>query len=201
MTTKRGSQYSIQSDGAVLRGRIDPSKGKRKGKIPSGTESTQGSALSPRQVPEIPIISEPELELSMSDSNRYRSHSEGSNRHLHEPLQAVLQREEIVRYSNGSTPLSSKPQIKKIKQYHYKEKEAAKEETPVASTSKPQSNPLPQEGKKKKKKNWRKPYSPTYRIPKIQKDAMNNVFNIARTLMEFEDKEEQRMRQPHFPKK
>ncbi|MBW0532298.1 hypothetical protein O181_072013 [Austropuccinia psidii MF-1] len=90
MTTRRGSQYSIQSDGAGLRGRTDPSKGKRKGNIPSGTESTQGSALSQRQVPEMPMISEPELELSMSNSNRYKSHSEGSNRHLHEPVQAVL---------------------------------------------------------------------------------------------------------------
>ncbi|MBW0586805.1 hypothetical protein O181_126520 [Austropuccinia psidii MF-1] len=90
MTTRRGSQYSIKSDGAGLRGRIDPSKGKRKGKIPSGTESTQVIALSQRQVPEMPLISEPELELSISDSNRYKSHSEVSNRHLHEPVQAVL---------------------------------------------------------------------------------------------------------------
>ncbi|MBW0573144.1 hypothetical protein O181_112859 [Austropuccinia psidii MF-1] len=37
------------------------------------------------------MISDPELELSMSDSNRYKSHSKVSNRHLHEPLQAVLQ--------------------------------------------------------------------------------------------------------------
>ncbi|MBW0564588.1 hypothetical protein O181_104303 [Austropuccinia psidii MF-1] len=73
--------------------------------------------------------------------------------------------------------------------------------SPVASTSKLQANPLPQEGKNNKKKNWRKPYSPSYRIPKIQKDASNNVFNMARTLMEFKDNEEQRMRQPHFPKK
>ncbi|MBW0470242.1 hypothetical protein O181_009957 [Austropuccinia psidii MF-1] len=36
------------------------------------------------------MISESELELSMSDSNRYKSHSEGSNRHLHEPVQALL---------------------------------------------------------------------------------------------------------------
>ncbi|MBW0569846.1 hypothetical protein O181_109561 [Austropuccinia psidii MF-1] len=90
MTTRRGSQYSIQSDGAGLRGRIDSSKGKRKGNIPSGTESTQGSALSQRQVPEMPMISEPELELSMSDSKRYKSHSEGSNRHLNEPVPTVL---------------------------------------------------------------------------------------------------------------
>ncbi|MBW0582478.1 hypothetical protein O181_122193 [Austropuccinia psidii MF-1] len=90
MTTRRGSQYSIQSDGAGLRGRIDPSKGKRKGNIPSRKEYTQGSALSQRQVPEMPIISEPELELSMSNSKRYQSHSEGSDRHLNEPVQAVL---------------------------------------------------------------------------------------------------------------
>ncbi|MBW0504730.1 hypothetical protein O181_044445 [Austropuccinia psidii MF-1] len=75
------------------------------------------------------------------------------------------------------------------------------EEAPVAFTSKPQANPLPQEGKKNNKKNWRKPFSPSYMISKIQKDAMDNVFNMARTLMEFKDKEEQRMRQPHFLKK
>ncbi|MBW0588069.1 hypothetical protein O181_127784 [Austropuccinia psidii MF-1] len=90
MTTRRGSQYSIQSDGAGLRGRTSSSKGKRKGNILSGTESTKGSALSQRQVPEMPMISEPELELSMRDTNRYKSHSEGSNRHLHEPVQTVL---------------------------------------------------------------------------------------------------------------
>ncbi|MBW0587975.1 hypothetical protein O181_127690 [Austropuccinia psidii MF-1] len=43
-----------------------------------------------RQVPDIPMISETELELSMSSSNRDKSHSEGSNRHLYEPVQSVL---------------------------------------------------------------------------------------------------------------
>ncbi|MBW0591249.1 hypothetical protein O181_130964 [Austropuccinia psidii MF-1] len=116
-------------------------------------------------------------------------------------LRKFLKEEEIVRYSNGWNPLSSKPQIKNIKEYHSKKKEATKEEAPVPSMSKPQANPLPQEGKKNKKKNWRKPYSPSYRIPKILKDAMDNFFSMARTLMEFKDKEEQRMRQPYFPKK
>ncbi|MBW0592914.1 hypothetical protein O181_132629 [Austropuccinia psidii MF-1] len=90
MPTRRGSKYSIQLDGTGIRGRIDSSKGKIKREIPSGTESTQGSALSQRQVPEISIISEQELELNMTYLNRYKSHSEGSNRHLHEPVQAVL---------------------------------------------------------------------------------------------------------------
>ncbi|MBW0573801.1 hypothetical protein O181_113516 [Austropuccinia psidii MF-1] len=116
-------------------------------------------------------------------------------------LKEFLTEEKIVRYSNGWNPLSSKPQIKNIKDYHSRKKEVTKVEAPVASTRKPQANPLPQEGKKKKENNWRKPYSPRCRVLKIQKDATDNVFNMARTLMEFKDKEEQRMRQPHFPKK
>ncbi|MBW0472277.1 hypothetical protein O181_011992 [Austropuccinia psidii MF-1] len=63
------------------------------------------------------------------------------------------------------------------------------------------SQPTSPRREEKQEKNCRKPYSPSYRIPKIQKDAMENVFNMSRTLMEFKDKEEKRMRQPHFPKK
>ncbi|MBW0549759.1 hypothetical protein O181_089474 [Austropuccinia psidii MF-1] len=111
MTTRRGSQYSIQSDGSGLRGGIYSSKGKRKGNIPSGTESTQVSALSQRQVPEMPIISEPELEISMSNSNRYKSHSEGSDRHLHELLQAVPH--SVQRQGLGNVA-SNKPRSDKL---------------------------------------------------------------------------------------
>ncbi|MBW0590475.1 hypothetical protein O181_130190 [Austropuccinia psidii MF-1] len=75
------------------------------------------------------------------------------------------------------------------------------EEAPVASTSKPHASQPPQEGNKNKEKNWRKPYFPSYRIPKIQKDSMDNVFNMARTLMEFKDKDKEIMRKPDLPKK
>ncbi|MBW0562685.1 hypothetical protein O181_102400 [Austropuccinia psidii MF-1] len=116
MTTRRGSQYAIQSDGAGLRGRIDPSKRERKGNIPSGTEFTEGGALSQRQVPEMPMISEPELELGMSNSNGYKSHSEGSDRHLHEPVKAVihsLQRQGLGNVaSNTPSACDSKPEHK-----------------------------------------------------------------------------------------
>ncbi|MBW0505099.1 hypothetical protein O181_044814 [Austropuccinia psidii MF-1] len=98
-------------------------------------------------------------------------------------LKRFLTEEEIVVYSNGWNPLSSKPQIKNIKEYNSKKSEASKEEGSVASTRKPQANQSPQKRKENKKKNWIKPYSPSYRIPKIQKDAMDNVFNMARTLM------------------
>ncbi|MBW0539573.1 hypothetical protein O181_079288 [Austropuccinia psidii MF-1] len=109
--TRRGSQYSIQSDGAGLRSRIDTFKGKRKGKIPSVTESTQGSAISQRKVSEIPIISEPKLEPSMSSSNRYRSQSEGSNRHMHEPVKAALHsvQGQVLGKFGTNTPRSDEP--------------------------------------------------------------------------------------------
>ncbi|MBW0587898.1 hypothetical protein O181_127613 [Austropuccinia psidii MF-1] len=38
------------------------------------------------------------------------------------------------------------------------------------------------------------PYSQCYMIPKIQQDAMENVFQMARTMMELQKKEEARLR-------
>ncbi|MBW0574118.1 hypothetical protein O181_113833 [Austropuccinia psidii MF-1] len=49
------------------------------------------------------MISEPELELSISDSNRYKSHPEGSDRHLHEPLQTVLHIVQVQGLGNVAT--------------------------------------------------------------------------------------------------
>ncbi|MBW0593115.1 hypothetical protein O181_132830 [Austropuccinia psidii MF-1] len=43
--------------------------------------------------------------------------------------------EEIVKYSNGWSPLSSKPQFKKIKEYLAKKREANKAEAPSKHTS------------------------------------------------------------------
>ncbi|MBW0555435.1 hypothetical protein O181_095150 [Austropuccinia psidii MF-1] len=57
-----------------------------------------------------------------------------------------------------------------------------------------------QKEKGKAKTKWNKPYPQNYRIPKKQKTAMDNVFNMARTLMEFKNKEEERLNQS-FPKK
>ncbi|MBW0570171.1 hypothetical protein O181_109886 [Austropuccinia psidii MF-1] len=105
MTVRRGSQYSIQSDGGGLRSRFVPSKGKRKGKIPSGKESTQEGAISKGKVPNMHGISEPEVELSMNNSNRDKSHSGGSNRHLYEPIQTVLYSVQGQRLKNVPTNL------------------------------------------------------------------------------------------------
>ncbi|MBW0544067.1 hypothetical protein O181_083782 [Austropuccinia psidii MF-1] len=103
MTTRRVSQYSIKSDGGGLRARIIAKKGKIKGKIPIGTEYIQGSAISQREVHKRPIIYEPELELSMSNSKRYKSHSECSNTHLREPVKAVLHDVQGKRLGNVAT--------------------------------------------------------------------------------------------------
>ncbi|MBW0522438.1 hypothetical protein O181_062153 [Austropuccinia psidii MF-1] len=110
MTTRRGSQYSIKSDGTGLKSIIYPQKGKIKHQLLSGTEYTQESAISQRQVPEKSIISGPQLELSMSNSDRYKSHSEGSNRHINGPVKAVLHIAQGQRLGNASTnlPISNK---------------------------------------------------------------------------------------------
>ncbi|MBW0571934.1 hypothetical protein O181_111649, partial [Austropuccinia psidii MF-1] len=113
------------------------------------------------------------------------------DKYLHEPVQAVLHSVQGQGLGNVSTntprsdELLTHPQKfpqrggnseilqwrectiiqtsdQKIKKYHAKKKEETKEEDPVASTRKPQANPLPQEGKKNNKKNWIKQYSPSY---------------------------------------
>ncbi|MBW0566578.1 hypothetical protein O181_106293 [Austropuccinia psidii MF-1] len=84
-------------------------------------------------------------------------------------LKKFLKEEEIVRYSNGWNPLSSKLKIKKINEYHAKKKEESKEEAPVASTRKPQVNQIPQEGKKNKKRTGGDHLSQDTRSQKSQK--------------------------------
>ncbi|MBW0571726.1 hypothetical protein O181_111441 [Austropuccinia psidii MF-1] len=82
----------------------------------------------------------------------------------------------------------------------------ALEEGPVASTSSkpapeackekpkgPQKNmkgPKNHQGKVKGKANWHRPYPQGYRIPKLEPSAVDSVFNMARTLMEFTAKEQ-----------
>ncbi|MBW0563908.1 hypothetical protein O181_103623 [Austropuccinia psidii MF-1] len=230
MTTRRGSQYSIKSYGAGLRGRIDPSKGKRKGKIPSETEYTQGSALSQMQVPEMPKISEPELGLSISNSNRYKSDSEGSDRHLHEPVQAVLHivqgqgLKNVATNTPRSDELLAHPQ--KVPQrggnseilqwmestiiqtsnqkYHGVpcQKEGGNQgRSPSTFYQQAPSQPTSPRKEEEQEKELEKTIFPRLQDSKIQKDAMDIVFNMGRMLMELKDKEEQRMSQPHFPKK
>ncbi|MBW0579927.1 hypothetical protein O181_119642 [Austropuccinia psidii MF-1] len=124
-------------------------------------------------------------------------------------------------FLRGWKPTSFKRQVQQIKAWLKNQsmfsddqkkklaqgKENSPVEAPQASTSskKGKANPKEQsEGKEKFKRKakpkWNKPHSQNYRIPKKEKTAKDNVFNMARTLMEFKNKEEERMNQS-FSKK
>ncbi|MBW0571574.1 hypothetical protein O181_111289 [Austropuccinia psidii MF-1] len=66
---------------------------------------------------------------------------------------------------------------------------------PVARRSNSNVNKQPQaQSKDKGKAPATKTYSQGYRISKIQQDAMENVFQMARTMMELKKKEEARLK-------
>ncbi|MBW0533657.1 hypothetical protein O181_073372 [Austropuccinia psidii MF-1] len=93
---------------------------------------------------------------------------------------------------------------------------ALETEAPVASTSsktapevykdtpkgpqKKQRGPKNHQSKGKGKADWNRPYPQVYMIPKLKPPAMDSVFNMARTLIEFTAKEQKRMNRT-FPKK
>ncbi|MBW0558134.1 hypothetical protein O181_097849 [Austropuccinia psidii MF-1] len=104
----------------------------------------------------------------------------------------------------------SEDQKKKLAQ----EKENSPVEAPQASTSKNTPQQVPNKPKKTPKTNqkgkqkakgkakpkWNKSYPQNYRIPKKEKTAMDNVFNMERTVIKFKNKEEKGLNQS-FPKK
>ncbi|MBW0582813.1 hypothetical protein O181_122528 [Austropuccinia psidii MF-1] len=89
-------------------------------------------------------------------------------------------------------------------------------EAPVASTSsklapelskdspkglqKKQRGHKNHQSKGKTKANWHRPYPKGYRISKLEPSVVDSVFNMARPLMEFTAKEQERMNRT-FPKK
>ncbi|MBW0507132.1 hypothetical protein O181_046847 [Austropuccinia psidii MF-1] len=70
---------------------------------------------------------------------------------------------------------------------------------PEASKEKPKGpqkkkkGPKSHKGKGKDTETWHRTYPQGYRIPRLEPSAMNSVFNMARTLMEFTAKEQERM--------
>ncbi|MBW0522306.1 hypothetical protein O181_062021 [Austropuccinia psidii MF-1] len=78
--------------------------------------------------------------------------------------------------------------------------------TPEVSKDKPkrpqkkQNGPQNHQGKVKGKANWHRSYPQDYRIPRLEPSAVDSVFNIARTLMEFTAKEQERMNRTFTPK-
>ncbi|MBW0580603.1 hypothetical protein O181_120318 [Austropuccinia psidii MF-1] len=65
---------------------------------------------------------------------------------------------------------------------------------------KKQRGPKNHQGKGKAKANCHRFYPQGYRIPKLEPSAMDIVFNMARSLIEFTAKEQERMNRT-FPRK
>ncbi|MBW0573367.1 hypothetical protein O181_113082 [Austropuccinia psidii MF-1] len=142
------------------------------------------------------------------------------NSYLH--IKSFLGQEKTIELLGGWSPLYCKDKVKNIKNWfknrsilsidQKKELEmtpALETEGPVASTSskpapevskdkpkgpqKEQKGPNNHQGKGKGKANWHTPYPQGYRSLKLEPSAMESVFNMARTLMEFTAKEQERM--------
>ncbi|MBW0569197.1 hypothetical protein O181_108912 [Austropuccinia psidii MF-1] len=148
------------------------------------------------------------------------------NSYLH--IKSFLGQEKTIDLLGVWSPLSCKDKVKKIKNLfknqsllsidQKKELEmtpALEKEGPVASTSskhspevskeKPKGSqkkkrvPKKHQGKGKGKANWHRPYPQAYRSPKLEPSAVDSVFNMARTLIEFTSKEQERIKRtsPH----
>ncbi|MBW0582978.1 hypothetical protein O181_122693 [Austropuccinia psidii MF-1] len=141
------------------------------------------------------------------------------NSYLH--IKNFLGQEKTIELLGGWSPLYFKDKVKEIKNWLKNQSllsvDQKKElkmtpalgEGPVASTS---SRPAPEaskekpKGPQKKKKgpknhkekgkgkaNWHRPDPQGYRIPKLEPSAMESVFNMARNVMEFTAKEQERI--------
>ncbi|MBW0564478.1 hypothetical protein O181_104193 [Austropuccinia psidii MF-1] len=144
-------------------------------------------------------------------------------------IKSFLDQEKTIELLGEWSLLSFQDEVKKIKNWlknktllsidQKKELEmtpALEKECPVASTSskpapevsrdnpkgpqKKQRGPKNHQGKGKHKANWHRPYPQGYRIRKYEPSAVDSVFNMARPLMEFTAKEQERMNR-NFPHK
>ncbi|MBW0586048.1 hypothetical protein O181_125763 [Austropuccinia psidii MF-1] len=146
------------------------------------------------------------------------------NSHLH--VKNFIGPENTELLLRGWKPMSFKGQVQQIKAWLRHQSMLSEDqknklaqgkdnipvEAPQASKSKNQpqqvpnkENQMPKSNQKRKKKEkrkakskWTKPCPQNYRIPKKEKTSMDNVFKMARTLMEFKNKEEKRLNQS-FP--
>ncbi|MBW0494721.1 hypothetical protein O181_034436 [Austropuccinia psidii MF-1] len=146
------------------------------------------------------------------------------NSYLH--IKSFLGQEKTIELLGGWSPLSCKYKVKKINNWlknqillsvdQKKELEMTPtlEAGPVVSTSskpapevskekpkapqKKKKGPKNHQGKGKGKADWHRSDPQGYRVPKLEPSAMESVFNMARTIMEFTAKEQERMKRT-FP--
>ncbi|MBW0590368.1 hypothetical protein O181_130083 [Austropuccinia psidii MF-1] len=163
------------------------------------------------------MISQPEFKLSMCKSNRAKSHSGGSNRHLYEQVKAVLhgvqgqrmgnvatnspRSDEILAYperipergGNSEIPQWMRSTIIQASNQEDKgmlcQKEGGKQgRSPSSFYQQASSHPTSPRREAEQEKGLEETIFPKLQDPKIQRDAIDNVFNMARNLMEFREK-------------
>ncbi|MBW0522498.1 hypothetical protein O181_062213 [Austropuccinia psidii MF-1] len=148
------------------------------------------------------------------------------NSYLH--IKSLLDQEKTIELLGRWSPFYFKDKVKKMKNWfnnqillsidQKKELEMTstlEKEGPVVSTSskpalevpkdKPnrlqkKKGPKNHQGKVKGKENWHRPYPQGYRIPKLKLSDVERVFNMARTLIQFTAKGQERMNRT-FPHK
>ncbi|MBW0586399.1 hypothetical protein O181_126114 [Austropuccinia psidii MF-1] len=99
------------------------------------------------------------------------------------PKHVIRGPEEEVGPREGKQPSRSSPSL---------HKENLPQQVPKKPKQTPKTNQKgKQKSKGKAKPKWNKPYLQNYRISKKEKTAMENLFNMARTLMECKSKEEE----------
>ncbi|MBW0482022.1 hypothetical protein O181_021737 [Austropuccinia psidii MF-1] len=146
-----------------------------------------------------------------------QSSQRGGVQNMPKPLdgghELLLTHQELSKSGGDHRTLSRLEPIVLQRQEQRKELEmtpALEKEGPVVSTSsktapevskdkckipqKKQKGPKSQQGKGKGKANWHRPYPQGYRIPQSKTSAVDSVFNMARALMEFIAKDQERMK-------
>ncbi|MBW0588767.1 hypothetical protein O181_128482 [Austropuccinia psidii MF-1] len=138
-------------------------------------------------------------------------------------IKSFLGQEKTIELFGGWSPLSCKDKVKKIKNWLKNQsllsidQKKKLEMTPTLDTersvactsfkSAPEVSMDNPKGPQKKQKgpknhqgkaNWPRPYPQGYRIPIFEPSAVDIVFNMARTLLEFTAKEQERMNR-NFP--
>ncbi|MBW0586157.1 hypothetical protein O181_125872 [Austropuccinia psidii MF-1] len=84
-------------------------------------------------------------------------------------LKKFLKEEEIMRYSNGWNPLSSKPQIKKIKEYHAKKERGKQGRSPSSFYQQASSQPTSPRREEEQEKELEETIFPKLKDPKNPK--------------------------------
>ncbi|MBW0531974.1 hypothetical protein O181_071689 [Austropuccinia psidii MF-1] len=130
-------------------------------------------------------------------ARKYRGTSEGLDTHV---LQRTSPKYKILveKPENYIRGPAEEIGLRKEKQPSGSSQASTSKSHPEQVPNKPKQKGKPKE-KGKAKPKWNKPHPQNYRIPNKEKTAMDNVFNMARTLMEFKNKEEKILNQS-FPR-